>query len=69
MSLQAGALSHISPCTVSIVLYACTRQKLVKYNVDFLFLLLELLITLTESKKIFKLVERLTFSVSVGFLS
>lgn len=70
MSLQAGALSHIcltSPCTVSAVLYFCTRQKLVKYNVDFL-LLLELLLTLTD-RNIFKLVERLAFNISVSFLS
>lgn len=70
MSLQAGALTHIR--LHAQYLQSCTFvQGKTSLNTVLVFflLLLELLITLTDSNNIFKLVERLAFNVSVGFLS
>lgn len=69
MSLQAGALSHIY--LRAQYLQSCTLvqgKSLLNTMLIFFLLLLELLLTLTDSN-IFKLVERLAFIVSVVFLS
>lgn len=70
MGLQAGALSHIHLHAQYLHSYNFVQGKSsLNTMLIFFLLLLALLTAFTDSNNIFKSVQRITFNVSVGFLS